>query len=301
MNKLSVVISAYNEEEKIEECLSSVSFADEIIVVDCSSTDKTADIAKRNGATVLKRPNDPMLNTNKNYGFSKASHEWILSLDADERVTAALRADIQEVVNKDSNTSAYRIPRKNIIFGKWIEHTGWYPDFQTRLFRKGKGEFACKHVHEQLTVEGEVEEVTSPMEHQSYKSVREFLLKFFTLYAPNEAHNLLEQEKYTFSPRDFISRPWKEFLNRFYFHKGYKDGVHGLVLSCLMAFYHFVVICFVWEKKKFINDYSESRSVLETEVKTMKQDFKYWTLTSRVTDSKNPLISVISRIRRKLR
>lgn len=301
MSKLSVVISAYNEEQKIADCLSSVSFADEIIVVDCSSTDNTGSIAKKMGARVLRRENNPMLNKNKNFGFSHATHPWILSLDADERIDTELQQEIKNLVLHDTQDFAgYTIPRKNIIFGRWIEHTGWYPDLQTRLFKKGKGIFACKHVHEQLTVDGAVGSLHNPMIHQSYVSIREFLIKFFTLYAPNEAENLIEQEKYSFSPSDLIARPFAEFINRFYFHKGYKDGVHGLVLSLLMAFYHFVVVCFVWEKQKFINVVADSRDILESEVKKTKKDFSYWSLTSKSHESDGTLASLVHRIKRKL-
>src|SRR3990167_5932867 len=119
-NTVSVVISAYNEEERIKECLTSVGWADEIIVVDNESTDKTAAIAKKSGAAVYRRKNLPMLNINKNYGFSKASGDWIFNLDADEQASEELRDEIQSsIINHQSSIIAYEIPRKNIIFGKW--------------------------------------------------------------------------------------------------------------------------------------------------------------------------------------
>src|SRR3989344_6118283 len=129
MNKVSVVISAYNEEKLLENCLKSVTWADQVIVVDNNSTDDTAKIAKKYADEVYSCPNNLMLNVNKNYGFSKATGDWILSLDADERVTDELKKEITNVVKNDE-IAGYWIPRKNIIFGKWIEHTGWYPDYQ---------------------------------------------------------------------------------------------------------------------------------------------------------------------------
>ena len=134
--KISTVVSAYNEEEKIEECLKSVeNLADEIIFVDNTSHDKTIEIAKRHKAKVFIRPNDPvMLNKNKNYGFSKAAGDWILSLDADERITPVLAKEIKAAV-KQKNIKGFEIPRKNIIFNKWIQHSIWWPDYNLRLFQ----------------------------------------------------------------------------------------------------------------------------------------------------------------------
>ena len=122
--KISIVISAYNEEDKIEDCLKSVnSFADEIIFVDNSSHDKTAQIAKKFTTKIFTLPNDPvMLNKNKNFGFSKAVGDWIISLDADERITPKLATEIKKAV-KNQKINGYEIPRKNIIFNKWIKHS----------------------------------------------------------------------------------------------------------------------------------------------------------------------------------
>ena len=144
--KLSVVISAYNEERMIEDCLKSARFADEIILVDNQSTDKTTEIAKRYTNKIFFRTNNPlMLNLNKNFGFTKATGDWILSLDADERVSKELKEEINNIIHQSSaishQQSGYLIPRKNIIFGKWIQHGLWYPDDQLRLLRKGKGKF----------------------------------------------------------------------------------------------------------------------------------------------------------------
>lgn len=276
MTKLSVVVSAYNEEKKLKDCLKSIDFADEIIVVDCSSTDKTSEIAKELGAKVYKRENNLMLNVNKNFGFTKAEGEWILNLDADERVTEDLRDEIKKITESGSDFSAYSIPRKNIIFGKWIRHTGWYPDLQVRLFKTGKAKFPAKHVHEQIEVEGDIGQICSPMSHESYKSIGEFLLKFFTIYAPNEADVLVKDSNYKFSPSDFFTRPFSEFIKRFYYHEGYKDGLPGLTLSILMAFYHFVVVALVWEKNGFVDVGTDTKSLVNENLKLIKKEYMYW-------------------------
>ena len=124
---ISVVISAYNEEQNIKDCIESVvDFANEIIVVDNSSTDKTQEIAKKSGAVIYVQENDPKkIDLQKNFGFEKAKEEWILSLDADERLTPKLAQEITKTLSSDSHTSGYYIPRKNIIFGKWIKNSIW--------------------------------------------------------------------------------------------------------------------------------------------------------------------------------
>jgi len=157
MNTLSVVITAFNEERKIKECLESVKdLAWEIIIVDNSSTDKTVDVAKKYTQKIYSQKNDPQnIDIQKNFGFSKARGEWILSLDADERVIPELAEEIRgEIEREENGVKGYFIPRKNIIFGKWIEHTGWWPDYQLRLFKKGKGKYQQRHVHQNISLDG---------------------------------------------------------------------------------------------------------------------------------------------------
>ncbi len=275
MGKLSVVISTYNGEGKIEECLKSVSFADEIILINNSSTDKTVEIAQKYTSKIFQRPNNPMLNVNKNFGFSKASGDWILSLDDDERVTPKLKEEIQEVLRSSVFKNGYRIPRKNIIFGKWIQHAGWYPDYQLRLFRKGKGEFAKKHVHEMLSLEGEPGTFSGDLMHLNYESVSQFLDKMIRIYTTSEAQHLINNG-YEFKLSDSIKMPTQEFLRRFFLQKGYKDGAHGLILSLLMSFYHLVVFAKLWEINKFKDSEENSLLIFEEEFRNVKKEVDYW-------------------------
>lgn len=301
MGKLSVVISSYNEEKKIEECLDSVKWADEIIVIENSSTDNTAKIARKYTKKVFERSNDPMLNVNKNFGFSKANNEWILSLDADERVAPELKKEIESVLNKKSIFNGYWIPRKNIIFGKWIQYTGWYPDHQLRLFKKGKGKFPEVHVHEMIELEGEKGYLKENIIHYNYDTIAQFLQKLFVIYAPNEAHVLLKNG-YDFAFRDIIRFPLKEFLSRFFAREGYKDGFHGLVLSLLMAFYHLVVFLTIWEKKGFL-EYKEGNmlSFIIEEQKKSREEISYWIKNERIKNSSGFFIKLLTRIGNKIR
>src|SRR5882762_11573536 len=198
---LSVVISAFNEEKRIARCLESVEFADEIIFVDNSSADNTVAIAKKYTKHIFTRENNFMLNVNKNFGFTKATGDWILCLDADERVTPELAEEIKNVLDRRQETkdqkpiNGYWIPRKNIIFGKWIQNSIWWPDYQLRLFKKGEGKFPEKHVHEMMHVNGKLEKLENPMIHDNYSSISQYLYKLDRIYTENEVQNFLAQGK----------------------------------------------------------------------------------------------------------
>ncbi|MDO8659110.1 MAG: glycosyltransferase family 2 protein [Candidatus Parcubacteria bacterium] len=301
-NTLSVVVSVFNGEKVLQDCLKSVSFADEIILIDNSSTDRTVEIARKYTDKIFTRPNNLMLNVNKNFGFSKASSEWILSLDADERVTLELQREILSTIDhKQSADNGYWIPRKNIIFGKWIEHAGWYPDPQLRLFKKQKGKFPEEHVHEMVKVEGEIGRLRENILHYNYDSISQFLQKLGTIYGPNEAEQLIKKG-YIFNWKDAIRFPVKEFLSRFFAREGYKDGFHGLMLSLLMAFYHLIVFSYIWEKLKF-KQIDNKEILLETEKEMVQssKDIFFWFSKEKMKLIKNPLKQIFHRITRKVK
>lgn len=248
--KLSVVITTFNSERYIKEVVESVSFADEIIVVDNGSSDSTLKILSRFPVTIFHETNDPThLNRSKNIGFSKASGDWILNLDSDETLEAGAEAEVGNAI-ESATVNGYEFPRKNIIFGKWIEHGLWYPDYQTRLFRNGKGKFADVHQHEKLVVEGQVGRLTSHIVHQNYQSVSQYLRKIETNYSTNEAEQLLAS-KHKLVWSDMLTFPVQDFLSNYFLRKAYRDGLHGLVLSILQAFYQFVVVAKAWEMQGF--------------------------------------------------
>lgn len=305
MNKkiiLSVAISVFNGEKDLDDCLKSLSFADEIIVVNNSSTDNTLEIAGKYTDKIFTRPNNLMLNINKNYGFSKAKGEWIINLDADERISSELAEEIKsEIGNPRLKMNGYQIPRKNIIFGKWMEHAGWYPDLQLRLFKRGSGRFEEQHVHEMIKVEGEVGQLNGHILHYNYYSIAQFIQKMGTIYGPNEAEQLIKKG-YVFDWRDAVRFPAKEFLSRFFAREGYRDGLHGLMLSLLMAFYHLIVFSYIWEKQKFkqINS-SEILTETEKEVRQTSRDLFFWFSKEKTKFIKNPLRKIFHKILRKVK
>lgn len=301
MVKLSVVISAYNEEKKIEECLKSVKFADEIILVDNTSTDKTVEIARKYTSKIYSRPNNRMLNINKNFGFSKATCDWILSLDADERVAPELQNEILSTINHEPSTiDGYWIPRKNIIFNKWIQHTGWYPDYQLRLFRREKGRFEEKHVHEMVKIQGDTKKLAGYIIHLNYENINQFLYKHIDIYSDNEAENLVKKG-YSFNYLDAIRFPLKEFLSRYFAREGYKDGFYGLILSILMGFYHFIIFTKLWEKENYKDNLDNKfLNEAEKEFKKSNKELAYWFLTGKLKSVKNPIEKLKLKIKRKI-
>lgn len=306
---LSVVVSVFNGEQVLEGCLKSAMFADEVVVINNSSTDKTLGIAKKYTDKIFTRPNNLMLNINKNFGFSKATSDWIFCLDADEQITPELKEEILSTINslprrqagQLSTASGYWVPRKNIIFGKWIEHTGWYPDYQLRLFRNGKGRFPEEHVHEMVKIEGKVGQLSENIVHYNYDGTSQFLQKLGTIYGPNEADQLIKKG-YNFDWKDSIRFPVNEFLSRFFAREGYKDGLHGLMLSLLMAFYHLIVFSYIWEKQKFkqIND-DKLLEDTEQELAHSSKELFFWFSKEKTKLIKNPLKQLFHKILRKIK
>lgn len=295
--KISAVISAFNEESKIKDCLESVKWADEIVFIDSGSTDKTSEIAKKYTSKIYKRPNNLMLNVNKNYGFSKVGGDWILCLDADERVTPSLRDEIKDQISntKNNEIDGYWVPRQNIIFGKWMQHAGWYPDNQLRLLRRGAGKFPEQHVHEMIQVEGETAYLKNPLIHYNFDTISQFFHKHLDIYAPNEAQQLLKNG-YQFKWQDAIRMPVREFLSRFFAREGYKDGFHGFVLSLFMAFYHLIIFGYLWEKEKFIDIEKNILSNTKEEFSRAHNEISFWYNKELLKTTHNPLKKIYYRI-----
>ncbi len=298
---ISVVISAYNEEKNIKECIESVEeFADEIIVVDNTSQDRTSEIAKKLGAKVFTQANNPKkIDLQKNFGYDKATEEWILSLDADERVSPRLAQEIIKVIRAEE-VSGYYIPRKNIIFGKWIKHSLWWPDYQLRLFRRGRGKFMSATVHKPLSIKGETMHLSEPLTHYNYTSISQFVNRMNSIYTEIEADEIIrEKEKLHWT--DSVRMPASDFLKTFFLQKGYKDGLHGLVLSILQAFYMFLVFAKIWERQGFYErDEKEILKGVEKEFGSFFFQARFWILNSFQRETRNPFKRVLYMYAKKL-
>jgi len=296
--KLSVVISTYNRAASLERTLLSIAaVTDEIIVIDNESQDNTKEVAESHGAKVYTRPNNLMLNVNKNYGFTKAHGEWILCLDDDEEIPPELSKEIKDVIQNQGVFGCW-IPRKNMIFGKWITHGIWWPDCQLRLFRRGSGKFPERHVHEYIEVTGgKTVTLQHAYVHHNYDSLTQYLDKMQRIYIESEVQKYVASG-YRINWKDAIRFPMSDFIKLYFAGSGYKDGLHGLVLAQLQAFYSFLVFVKLWEKEKFRKIDIQAPEVLEEMTKSGKET-AYWVTTTRIREAANPLLRLWYRILRR--
>lgn len=231
MSKLSVYIIAYNEEEKIKNALQSVSWADEIIVADSFSTDNTADIAEKFGARVIQVTFQGF-GSLRNTAINACRHDWIFSLDSDERCTPAARKEIQSIIKSGQGPDAYYVPRRNFFMGKWIKHSGFYPDFrQPQLFRKGTLKFKNDPVHERYEVISEKEcgYLTSFINQVPYKNLEEVIHKA-NRYSTLGAQKLSETKKKPGMAKALLHGCWAAF-SIYVLKLGFLDGWPGFVIA----------------------------------------------------------------------
>lgn len=231
--KISAAIATFNEAENIGKCLESIKgWIDEIVVVDGSSKDKTAEIAKKYGARVIITGNPPIFHINKQKAIDACKGAWVLQLDADEVVTVELKKEILDVINSQ-RVNGYWIPRKNFFLGRWLSKGGQYPDYTMRLYKKGKGRLPCKSVHEQAIVGGETGYLRNPLLHYPYADFSEYL-QHLNRYTDIFAREY-QGEKLGINPLSFINymliKPVIWFLLSFVRHKGFMDGFPGFVFS----------------------------------------------------------------------
>mgnify|MGYP001569586026 FL=1 len=233
---LSVVLATFNEEENLGAALESVKdIADEIIVVDGISTDKTVEIAKKFGAKVEITTNKPNFHINKQMAIDMATKDWILQLDADERVSTELAKEIKEKIRNSVN--GYWIPRKNWFLGRFLMKGGVYPDYTLRLYRKGKGRLPQKDVHEQAIVEGQVEYLTNPLIHMADPTFSRYLSRFrrYTDFIAKQYGDKRLGKDYLTMIKYILVLPAWWFLTAYIRHKGFMDSWQGLVFVFFSA------------------------------------------------------------------
>jgi glycosyltransferase involved in cell wall biosynthesis len=239
---VSVAIAVFNEEKNLEECLSSVRrLADEIIIVDGGSSDKTVSIAKKFTSHIIRTNNPPIFHINKQKALDACSGEWILQLDADERVTPELINEIQNVMKSGKpDTNGYFIPRKNFFWGHFMQKGGQYPDYVMRLVRNGKAHFPAKNVHEQIEVDGKTARLTEPMEHISYRTKEDYWRKADSYIALTVDVMIRQHVPKTFSTWCMYSvwKPILTFVSIFIRHKGFVDGKYGFLFAYYSALHY---------------------------------------------------------------
>lgn len=255
LRKLSVAIATFNEGKNIGDCLKSVKgIADEIVVVDGRSGDNTAAIAKEAGARVIFAENNPMFHINKNMAIDNCSGDWVLLLDADERVSQELRLEIAETIRGEGTESAYWINRRNWFLGRFLKKGGVYPDSVIRLFRKGIGRLPELSVHEQVAVDGKLGNLKHDLIHLADPNFQRYLIR---------AQRYTTQTSQTFAKRRktattanllqfSIFIPFWVFCKIYFRHRGYADGFAGFVWALFSAFHYFYAFVKYWEKEEKI-------------------------------------------------
>lgn len=297
MATISVVINTLNEKLNIERCIKSVKWADEIIVVDMESDDQTADIARGLGATVFSHKRMGYVEPARNFAIGKASMDWILVLDADEEVSESLASELKTLTQKQ-NLDFVELPRKNIIFGKWMKGSGWWPDFNIRFFKKGTVSWTDR-IHRRPAVTGQGIKLESAegyaLIHHHYTNLSEYLERMFR-YTKIQADNLSE-DGVKFNWKDLIKRPLSEFLSRFFVNRGFDDGLHGLSLSLLQAFSQLIVYLRLWEMEGF-KEIDIALDDLKKESHIGGKEIKYWFKYGNL--SKNPVKRFLQRTKNRL-
>jgi len=245
---ISACIITYNEEENIRACLESVKWADEIVVVDSYSTDNTFDIAKEYSKHVIQR-SWPGHVAQKNNTLVYATNEWVLSLDADERISPELREEIEaELQKKTLSWDGFNMPRWTFYLGRWIRHGGWQPDIKLRLFKKSKGRWGGKDPHDKVILDGKAKRLKSPIYHYNYKDLSHQITTIESYSRISSAELYKERKKFRYS--DLLLRPPFRFLRDYFLKQGFRDGWPGLIIAVNTSFYVFTKYAKLWELQK---------------------------------------------------
>lgn len=254
MTKISVALATYNEEENIADCLDSINgWVSEIVIVDGYSSDRTAEIAEKYGAKVIKSKNVPIFHVNKQKAIDECAGDWILQLDADERVSHELKEEILEAVKSgDSEINGYWLPRRNWFLGRFLKKGGQYPDYMLRLYRRGKGRLPCKSVHEQAEVEGKVSYLKNDLIHLADPSFERYLTRFnrYTSLIADEMVKEKTSLNFLTAMNYLFLKPFFWFIWTYFRHKGFRDGFPGFIFSSFSAFRFVVAYIKHWERVK---------------------------------------------------
>lgn len=243
MASLSVTVITKNETHNIEACLSSVAFADEVIVLDSGSTDNTVQLARSLGAKVSASSDWQGFGIQKNRALALASSDWVLSLDADERVSSELQADIRSAI-ETGTFDVYCFPRLSSYCGQYMHHSGWYPDRVTRLFRRGSAHFSDDLIHEKVVTSRKVGQLSTPLRHESFVNL-EAVLDKVNRYSTAGAQSLLNKGRKASLSKAIGHGLWA-FFRTYFLRLGFLDGSMGLVLAISNAegtYYRYLKLC----------------------------------------------------------
>lgn len=299
MPTITAVVHTRNSERTLDLCLRSLSWCDEIFVVDMESQDKTTAIAKKFGAKIFTVKADlAYADPIRNEYLSKVKTDWTLIVDSDEEVPGTLAEKLKSLM-QIPDVNGYSLPRKNLIFGKWIMHTGYWPDYIVRFFRTGKANYPAQ-VHAQPVVNGKAEVVAAEenlaLVHHHYNSIFEFINRL-NVYTTLEAGKLTRTDK-QYRPTEALREFFYEFHRRFFQMQGYKDGSYGFSLSLLNAVYQLVSYLKAWEAKKSIEAISFDE--VEEEVVEACAATSYWVANEELLQPQSLIRKIYLKLKRKL-
>jgi glycosyltransferase involved in cell wall biosynthesis len=244
---ISVTIITLNEAEHIAAAIDSAAWADEVIVVDAGSRDDTVAIARAKGARVESRAWTGWIDQ-KNYAAGLAAHDWIFSLDADERIPPPLADEIRSILRDEPPVRAYRVPRVTFHLGRWVRTTDFYPDFQTRLYDRRAARWRGKYVHESVAVDGAVGRLRNELQHYSYRDLRDHLdrINTYTTLAARQMHESGRRA----GAVDLLLHPPAAFLRNYVLRRGFMDGSAGLTISLVNSYAVFLKFAKLWEMQR---------------------------------------------------
>ncbi len=254
MEKLSVIIITFNEEKNIRDCLNSVKWADEIIVVDSFSNDRTLEISKEYTDKVFQNKWQGFVEQ-KNFALTKASHNWILSIDADERISDELKEEIKGLLSNSLKYDGYYIPRKTFYVKKWILNCGWYPDYKIRLFKKDKGRWEGTEgtaIHESVKINGRIGYLKGDILHYSFMSISSHLKTINSFTSISAMENFKKGKKAGIL--SILFRPLFNFFKMYILKRGFLDGLLGFIVSVLSSYHVFIKYTKMWEMERQKSD-----------------------------------------------
>ena len=230
---LSVIVIARNNEATLRRCLESVAWADEIVVVDSGSTDRTVEIARGFTSNVHQTPDFPGHGPQKNRALDRATRDWILSLDSDEWVTAELRSELEAAMASPGDKAAFFMPRRSRFCGRFMRHSGWWPDYVTRLWRRGAARFSEDHTHDRVIVEGKLGRLRQPVMHEAVTDLEQMLVKI-NMYSSSSAAMFHKEGRQASMFTALLHGGWA-FFRTYILRLGFLDGREGLMLAVINA------------------------------------------------------------------
>ena len=247
MQKLTAIIPTKNEAHNIVEAIQSVNFADEIIIVDSFSTDETLNLAKPRVTKVIQREYENSA-SQKNWAIPQAKYDWILILDADERITQSLREEIQQVLSNNPKESGFWIYRNNHFMGKKVRFSGWQGDKVIRLFKKNECQYEQKNVHAEISTKGEIGWLKNKIHHNTFMSIQEYLIKIrrYADWQSKDYHHATN----TLTPYHFLIKPLARFIKHYFLQLGFLDGLIGITIASIQAYAVFLRYVKLWKLRR---------------------------------------------------